>query len=205
METIRQHLPPWATQRTGTTPTLSKLYQAILNGTAVLVSDRSHFPLLLKAGVAWCISTIDYSGFICREGTTPGDPHDHDSYCSKVAGMIGSFAALKAILPLLPTHATKYAIVCDNESALKVLDPTHQPERTKWRHCNLVSMLRHIWKDTPYEPIPTHVYGYQDKHPGKRTPLEKSTYIWTEEQEHAPKSSILSKIMNHFGTTQDSD
>ena len=55
IETIRQHLPPWATQWLGTTPSLSKLYQDILNGTAVLVSDSSHFPLQLKAGAAWCI------------------------------------------------------------------------------------------------------------------------------------------------------
>ena len=87
------------------------------------------------------ISTIDYSEFICGGGATPGDPHNHDSYRSEVAEMIGLLAALKVILPLLSSHATKYMIACDNKSALKVLNHTHQPERTKWRYCDLVSML----------------------------------------------------------------
>ena len=82
---LKQHLPPWASQRVGMTPTLCKLKAAIINSTAVMVSDGSHFPLLLKAGQAWCISTLDYEEFICGGGATPGDPNDHDSYQSEVA------------------------------------------------------------------------------------------------------------------------
>ena len=170
---LKQHLPPWASQRVGTTPTLCKLKAAIIDGTAVMVSDGSHFPLLLKAGQAWCISTLDYEEFICGGGATPGDPNDHDSYRSEVAGLIGSSTALQALLPLLPTHTNKYTIVCDNESALKILNPNHRPEKTKWRHCDLVSILRHIWKNMPCSPNPVHVYGHQDKAPGDRSPLEK--------------------------------
>ena len=128
------------------TNTLQTKSSYIINGTAVMVSDGSHFPLLLKAGQAWCISTLDYEEFICGGGATPGDPNDHDSYQSEVAGLIGSSAALQALLPLLHTHKMKYTIVCDNKSALKILNHNHRPEKTKWRHCDLVSILRHIWK-----------------------------------------------------------
>ena len=46
-------------------------------------------------------------------------------------------------------------------------------DKNKWRHCNLVSILQHIWKNMSCYPNPVHVYRHQDKEPGERTPLEK--------------------------------
>ena len=169
---LKQKLPPWASQQVGTTPTLDNLKLAITNGTAVLVSNGSHFPHLLKAGAAWCISTLDYSEFICGGGAIPGNPNEHDSYRSEVVGLIGSSAALQAILPLFPLHAPTYSIVCDNESALLNLSPSHHPDKTKWRHCDLVSILKHLWEEIPCKARPVHVYGHQDKLSGDRSPLE---------------------------------
>ena len=77
----------------------------------------------MKAGSAWCISAHDHSQSICGGGATPGDPTDHDSYRSEVAGLIGSSAALHILLPLLPAHSSNYTIICDNESALLNLHP----------------------------------------------------------------------------------
>ena len=57
-------------------------------------------------------------------------------------------------------------------------------------------MLWHIWKDIPCLPNPIHVYEHQDKKPGKWTPLEKSTCIWTKEHPRTC-AQIFEPIQDH--------
>ena len=162
----------------------------------VLVSDGSHYPLLLKAGAAWCISTLDYSEFICGGGAIPDDPNDHDSYRSEVAGLIGSSAVLLALLPIFQSHAPEYTGACDNESTLLNLSPSHHPDKPKWRHCDFVSILKHLWQDIPCNPCPVHVCRHQDKQPGERTPLER---INIHLDKRAKVCAKIFKPIQHYG------
>ena len=52
IDLLKEHIPLGASQRVGTTPTLNKLRAALIDGTVVMVSDGSQFPLRLKAGQA---------------------------------------------------------------------------------------------------------------------------------------------------------
>ena len=169
---LKEKLPPWATQRLGATPSIDSLLQDIVTGKAILGSDGSYFPLTLKAGCSWCISSQDHSEFICGGGATPGDLYDHDSYRSEIAGLIGSSAALHVILPLLNANPTTFTIICDNEAALTNFLPSPRPLKIKWRHCDLVSLLRQIWNTSTCAPRPVHVYGHQEKRYGPPTLFE---------------------------------
>ena len=169
---LKDKLPPWATQRIGATPNIDKLLEDLQEGHAILGSDGSNFPLLLKAGCSWCISNKDHSQFVCGGGAIPGDPYDYDSYRSEIAGMVASSAALHILIPHLPYHAPQYTIICDNESALTNLQPSPRKLKPKWRHCDLVSILRQIWDSSPCSPVPLHVYGHQENRYGPPTVQE---------------------------------
>ena len=165
-------LPRWNSQRIRTSPSLLRLKQEIIQGTAKIVSDGSFYPDNGDAGAGWIISTADCSEFICGGGAVPGDPTHGDSYRSEVTGLIGGSAALALLLDLLPTHSNTYTIGCDNTAALGLLRKVQYPLKTKWQHSDLTSILLDIWKSMPASPIPHHIKGHQDDHYGPHTALE---------------------------------
>ena len=170
---LKEHLPPWCVQSIRATPQIDQLLQELITGTACVVSDGSHYPLLSKAGAGWIISTMDCTQYIKGGGTIPGSHLIYDSYRSELGGLIGGSAALSLLLPLLPNHTQTYTIGCDGLSAIGHLRTGPPPAfKTKWPHCDLTSFLLQIWKDMPIIPNAIHIPGHQEKYYGPRTALE---------------------------------
>ena len=169
---LRKELPSWNSQRLRSSPTLLRLREALIDGSARIVSDGSYYHNNGDAGAGWIISTQNCEEFICGGGAVPGDPTEGDSYRSEVTGLIGGSAALAALLQHLPNHATTYVVGCDNIAASDLLHKLHYTLKAKWNHSDLTSLLIDIWRSMPAAPIPTHIKGHQDDHYGPHTALE---------------------------------
>ena len=70
-------------------PTLDKLYDCVIQGTSLAVSDGSYFPTHKLGGCGWIISTPDKAEWIKGDCVIPGPRSVHSAYRAELGGLAG--------------------------------------------------------------------------------------------------------------------
>ncbi len=148
----------WAVNRLHRQDDGEAFAQAILNGTAIIVSDGS---LKLQLGTAAFILEGTENVYIEGVHAVPGPIQDGDSHRCEVSGLFGAVILANLIAQLHNITTGKVTIACDNQAAINIFDPNYLP-KPKSRNFDLVNALHHALQSSPFEWDPHHVLGHQD-------------------------------------------
>jgi len=137
-----------------------RIAEAIINGTAVAVSDGSFAKA--HGTAAWIIQDDSGSGEVGGSLVVPGYPSDQSAYRSELAGLYAILIAVETICVYFDIHDGSIEVACDGESALNnaitVLDHD-SPGKAQFDIIGAIWQARHRssiqWKFR-------HVKGHQD-------------------------------------------
>jgi len=136
---------------------------------AVLDGSYQH----VTGAVAWIIEGATSHNRIQGSMITPGNPKDHSSFQSKVAGVYSILVMLQWLLATDPRDTGTIKIACDGHSVLehlqskKMIDPFVA-------HLDLLNACKNMAKDLPCMVMYSHIKGHLDN----RHPMVLSWLAW---------------------------
>ena len=137
------------------------LWDHLLQGSAVAVSDGSYYPDDSVGACAWKLATPCRSQWIKAGGIVPGPYPLQNAYRSEVAGQTGIALFLSSIL--LPDNIVpNITSACDGESALYQSRTTKESVRSSTQHVDLLSITADAWSNSSFTLHKEHVRGHQD-------------------------------------------
>jgi len=145
---------------------LGPLVTAIINGTALGVSDGSfmpkHYPDLAMAG--WILSNATCSSplLICGMAQVPGCTHSLNAYRAKLYGLLTLINAVNFLCKqhqITPGHIT---IGCDNKGAISQINKVYAYIPCSAKHLDLLWTIQHSHQQCPISLSFEYVAGHQD-------------------------------------------
>ena len=139
----------------------SAIVQAILDGTATMVSDGSYKEDKGIGAAASILCTEDTSASIEISSLSPGETHMQSSYRSEILGILGG---LQVLTNLCNKHDIKEGhcnIVCDGKGALMKVFSTYGIKTTT-SNADLLSACKSLIEKLPIRLTPHHVKAHQD-------------------------------------------
>ena len=140
---------------------LESLYQHIINGTALAVSDGSFFPSHHIGACGWIVSTPDLSEWIQGGCIISGTLDTHSAYRAELGGLTGVALFFHSII-IPELDNVKQSIYCDCLSALKNITTSPEYIKSSIQHMDLVSIISALWSSSKFYPTPIHVKAHQD-------------------------------------------
>ena len=140
------------------------LYDSLLNGTALAVSDGSFFPSEMVGTCAWVLASPDGCEYIAGGGIIPGTADDQGSYRSELGGQAG-IANVVSNLVLSPPQGTQrrhITTVCDGLSALETARKQNELIKVKHKHADLISITSSLWESSNFRVTRLHIKAHQD-------------------------------------------
>ncbi len=136
---------------------LALITQAISEGTAIMVSDRSYKPLLsTKIGaVAWILECLQTSVVCFEECLTSGLRHEINAYWSELQGCHDGLLALLAFWIYHNLHGGLVTFHFDNDAGLDKMAEGNPKVSTKYKHSDLIQAIQVIGSKLQSE----HVVG----------------------------------------------
>ena len=95
---------------------VQQIAEAIINGTAIAVSDGSFSKA--HGTAAWIIQGVSGPGEVGGVLVVPGYPSDQSPYRSELAGLYAIMTAVEAICAFYNIKEGSIEVACDGESAL---------------------------------------------------------------------------------------
>ena len=142
---------------------MSKIQQAILNGTLIAVSDGSYNENKGLGTASWILSTQDRTAFITAGAISPGNPEIQTSYRSEILGILGILEEVDAMCTQFQLTDGTCTIFCDGLSALQVIqEASIQSVNTRQASCDLISACVKLKNKIPITLKYAHVKGHQD-------------------------------------------
>ena len=157
-----RRLPPeskWAIQSLHVRDNASYVAQAIINHTALAVTDAS---LKMDLGTsAFIIVGKTNKNCVRAVNVVPGPIQEGDSHRCELSGAYGTLLLVEQICTLYQITTGTIRIACDNQRVVDALQPGFQPHP---HHANfdLVSAVHHRIQQLPITVIGEHVKGHQD-------------------------------------------
>ena len=176
--------------------TLDKLYNCVLTGTALEVSDGSYFPTHKLGGCGWIISSPDRTEWIKGGCIIPGPRLVHSAYRTELGGLAG-IAFFFYSLRLPPPLTLTQQVISDCKSALQQLLTSPEYVKSSLKHQDLISLICYLWDRCQFTPVPVHVYAHQDT--SSSCILSTNASLNCEMDEFA-KDIVLSAISSGFST-----
>ena len=112
----------WPVDLIRSSPLIQPLIDAIQNGTASCVGDRSFYPVAKVGAAAWIIPTDDGSSWIEVGGIIPGPREEQNSYRSEIGGLIGKAIGLTCLRSKILPGAPPLITACNGIEALKQVE-----------------------------------------------------------------------------------
>ena len=169
---ITQPIITWFMNSIQSSVSTDRLLYHILQGTALAVSDGSFLPLYKVGSCSWIISTPDGKEYIKGGGLIPGSSDHQSAYRSELGGQLGLASIISNII-LPPSLNTKMTVACDGLAALQKVNISLPNISSRSTDCDLISIINHLWKESPITPSLQHVYGHQDTSKITLSPLER--------------------------------
>jgi exonuclease III len=150
----------WAFERIRFKGNMENLIQDFIQGKSRLVGDGSY-----KEGIgagASLISTGDGKDYIIVSGQTPGEAESQNPYRSEVGSLVGC-SLLRLLLVIATKSYPKVTLACDNEKALRKVQPKSMKIKPSTKHSDLISVMTDIWNSCEGEIILEDVKGHADE------------------------------------------
>ena len=143
---------------------LHSLYNHVIDGTALAVSDGTFYPSHHIGAFGWIISTPDLAEWIQGGSIVPGELSTHSAYRAELCGQAGiAFFFYSLILPDQEAHLQK--VYSDCISALNRLTTSREYIKSTYKHMDIISLIIDLWDNTPFRVNPLHVKAHQDNLP----------------------------------------
>jgi thiamine phosphate synthase YjbQ (UPF0047 family) len=162
LERIRQ-LPDsakWVLQHLQMQDNGEQVATAPRNGSTIAASDGS-----LKSGLgttAFVIEDNKSCGRLKGVNKVPGPINEGDSHRCEVAGLYAIILMVQEVCSMHEIKSGKITVVCDNKTALRILDPNFLPD-PRMKNFDLVVACWALKQWVPIEWKPKHVKGHQDQ------------------------------------------
>ena len=151
----------WALQDLQMSTCIESLATAIMNGTAVGVSDGSYKK---EAGTAaWVLESEDGSGWIRGNVVVPGFASDQSVYRSEIAGIYGAVLVSEIVKEAWAINKGGIIIGCDGKEALKqAIDIDTKVTSCKQQQFDLLSGIQGYVRASELQYTSLHIKGHQD-------------------------------------------
>ena len=176
------------------------LAQAIIDGSAVAVSDASYKDLFGTAALV--IEGPPSSHRANAVNITPGPIKEGDSTRCETGGLIGIMVLTMAICTVHKVTTGSIVIACDNINSIRIFQPDFVPDPNE-ESFDLVSCLHSLAQQSPVTLKPEHVTGHQK---GKKQPhLLTRLELLNEEMDNSAKAywKSLAEHRTFDGPTND--
>lgn len=144
---------------------MSLIVQAIIEGSAILVSDGSYKPKVSpRLGSAGWIFECQTTGATCRgRCQTSGQPQEVNPYRSELQGLHAGLLAILAVCSFYDVKEGSLRVGCDNSNGVSLSGKRALNVSMSTKHVDLIRAIRIIVHKLPISVTFFHIDGHQDK------------------------------------------
>jgi hypothetical protein len=163
-ETINSLPDNWPLELSTLPQDLSRLKEALINGTAVGVTDGSYRPFLstLLGAASWVIECSATKASCDGLVQTSGQRHEVNPYRSELQGLHATLMAVLCLCRFCEITSGSIKIGCDSETGVRLSGRSSLKVSLSTKHVDLICGIRVLISEIPIKVILFDIEGHQD-------------------------------------------